>query len=184
MTASGENIRGKPRSSSFCFTVGFQSRFPVLARARASAARPRFSGRLLSAMHSPPEMTVGMHSRNSVPAWVPDRQRSRRNRTCEALVHVMCLKCAAAQTPAQTSCLTASLPQPVKFPGCKMRTYTHTNSIFDGPNTSLLSILCTVIGVLSGAHAKRKKDLNDFQFGTSVGHFGSDGEASVAAKAG
>ena len=65
-----------------------------------------------------------------------------------------------------------------------MRTYTYTNSLFDGPNTSLLSILRTLIGVLSCAHAKRKKYLNDFKFGTSVGHFGSDGEASVAAKAG
>ena len=149
------NIRGKPRTSSLCFTAGFQSRCTFLARGRAPAARPRFSGRPLSGMHGPPEMTVGTHSRNSVPAWVPDHQ----NRKYQALVHVRCLKCTAAQTPAQTWRLTPSLrPQPVNFPGRKMHTYTSTNSILDGVITSLLSVLCTLTGVLSGAHAKRKKD--------------------------
>ena len=34
----------------------------------------------------------------------------------------------------------------------------------------------------SRAHAKGKKDLNDFKFGTFVGRFPSDGAASIAVK--
>ena len=57
------------------------------------------------------------------------------------------------------------------------------NSIFDGPLTNLLSILCILIEVLSCAHAKgNKKGLNDFKFGTFVRHFQSDGVASRAVK--
>ena len=36
-----------------------------------------------------------------------------------------------------------SLPQPVKFPGGKVHTYTPANSISDGPITNLLSVLCS-----------------------------------------
>ena len=50
--------------------------------------------------------------------------------------------------------LTPSLPQPVKFSGSKMLTYTPADSIFDGPATTLLSIQCILIEVLSRAHAK------------------------------
>ena len=40
-----------------------------------------------------------------------------------------------------------------------MHTYTPANSIFDGPITNLLSILCILIEVLSRAHAKGEKAL-------------------------
>ena len=49
---------------------------------------------------------------------------------------------------------TPSLPQPVKFPASKVHTYPPPNSIFDGPITHLLSILCTLIEIMSGAHAR------------------------------
>ena len=42
----------------------------------------------------------------------------------------------------------SSLPQPVKFPGCKVHIYTPENSIFDGPITNLPSVLCMLIEVL------------------------------------
>ena len=54
------------------------------------------------------------------------------------------------------------------------------NNIFDGPITNLLSILCILVEVLSRAHANRGKSLNDFKFGTSIGHFPSDGAESTA----
>ena len=39
--------------------------------------------------------------------------------------------------------LTPSLPQPITFPSWKVHTYTtHANTIFHGPVTNLLSILC------------------------------------------
>ena len=38
--------------------------------------------------------------------------------------------------------------------------------IFDGPTTNLLLILCILIEVLLQAHAKGKKILNYFKFGT------------------
>ena len=41
--------------------------------------------------------------------------------------------------------LTPSLPQPVKFPGWKVHTYTPANSIFDGPITNLPSIRSVLI---------------------------------------
>ena len=56
------------------------------------------------------------------------------------------------------------------------------NSILDGPITALLSILCILVEVLSCARAKKRKRLNDFKFGTSVGHVLSDGAASTAVK--
>ena len=50
--------------------------------------------------------------------------------------------CVADTVPCDTSVfvfgsLTPSLPQPVKFPGCKVHTHTPANSIFDGPITNL-----------------------------------------------
>ena len=55
-------------------------------------------------------------------------------------------------------------------------------SIFDGPITNLLSILCILIEIVSRARAKGGKSLNDFKFGTIVGRFQSDGVASMAMK--
>ena len=40
----------------------------------------------------------------------------------------------------------------------------------------------TVIEILSPAHAKGEKSLNDFKFGTFAGRFPSDGAASMAVK--
>ena len=53
--------------------------------------------------------------------------------------------------------LTPLLPQPVRFLGRKVHTYMPANSIFDGPVTNLLSVLCILIEVLSCGHAKAKK---------------------------
>ena len=78
--------------------------------------------------------------------------------------------------------LTPSLPQPVKFPGCNVHTYTSASGISDGPITHLLSVLCILIAILSRAHAKGWKSHNDFKFGTSTGHFPSDRAASMAVK--
>ena len=63
-----------------------------------------------------------------------------------------------------------------------MHTYTSENSIFDGHITNLPSILCILIEVLPCAHANRKKNLNDFKFGTFIGCFLSEGMVSMAAK--
>ena len=63
-----------------------------------------------------------------------------------------------------------------------MYTDTPANSIFDGPITILLSILCILIEVLSRADAKKGKRLMISKFGTSVGCFSSDGAASTAVK--
>ena len=64
-----------------------------------------------------------------------------------------------------------------------MYTDTPANSIlFDGPITTLLSIRCILIEVLSRADAKRGKRLNDFKSGTSIGRFSSDSAASTAVK--
>ena len=49
--------------------------------------------------------------------------------------------------------LTPSLPQPVRFPGSKVHTYTLANSMFDGPITNLLLILSILMEVLPGTHA-------------------------------
>ena len=62
-----------------------------------------------------------------------------------------------------------------------MHTYVPPNSIFDGPITSLLLILCILIEVLSRAHATSKKSLNDFRFG-AFNCFSSDGTVSMAVK--
>ena len=78
--------------------------------------------------------------------------------------------------------LTPSLPQPVTFPGWKVHTYTPANSIFDGPTTNLLSILCTLIEVLLRAHVKGGKNLNYFKFGTFIDCLPSDGMTSMAVK--
>ena len=59
-----------------------------------------------------------------------------------------------------------------------MHTYAPENSIFDGPITTLLSVLCILVEVPSRAHAKRAKRLNDFKFG----RFSSVGAASTAVK--
>ena len=56
---------------------------------------------------------------------------------------------------------------PFTAPACKIswlkkHTYTPANSVFDGPITNLLSILCILIEILSRAHAKEEKSLNPF----------------------
>ena len=56
------------------------------------------------------------------------------------------------------------------------------NSVFDGPVTHLLSVLCIFIEILLRAHAKGQKSHNDFRFGTFIGHFPSDGAPSMAVK--
>ena len=63
-----------------------------------------------------------------------------------------------------------------------MLAYTPANSIYDGPMTSLVSVLCTLMEVLSLAHAKRKKVLNDFKFGIFIGRFPNDDARSTAVK--
>jgi len=63
--------------------------------------------------------------------------------------------------------LTAPAP---KFSGRKVHTYKLANSVFDGPVTTY-QILCILVDILSHADAKRRKGLNDFKFGTSIGHF-------------
>ena len=81
------------------------------------------------------------------------------------------------------SVLIPSLPLPVKFLAWKLHTCTPANSIFAGPLSNLLWILCILIEILSRAHAKgAKKSLNDFKFGTIMGRFPSDGAASMAEK--
>ena len=62
-----------------------------------------------------------------------------------------------------------------------MHAYTPENSIFDGPITTLLSVLCILVEVLSRTHAKKGKSLSDFKSGTSIGRFSSDGAASRTA---
>ena len=72
--------------------------------------------------------------------------------------------------------LTPALPQHVKFPGLKVQAYTPSNSVFDGPITNPVSVLCILIEILSHAHgkAKEKKKLNDFKSGTFIGQFLSE----------
>ena len=70
--------------------------------------------------------------------------------------------------------LTPSLPQPIKF--------LPANSIFDGPITNLFAVLCILTVIFSPAHAKGKKVFNDSKFGAFIGHFQSDGAASMAMK--
>ena len=54
------------------------------------------------------------------------------------------------------------------------------DSVFDDSVTNLLSTLCILIEVLSRAHAKGEKSLNDFKFGTFNGRVPCDGAASMA----
>ena len=56
-----------------------------------------------------------------------------------------------------------------------MHTYTPANSVFDGPVTNLLLVLCVLVEILSRAHTKREKNHDDFQFGTVTDRFPSDG---------
>ena len=63
-----------------------------------------------------------------------------------------------------------------------MHAYTNRNNTFDRFITNLLSVLCVSVEVLSRAHAKRGKSLNDFKFGTSTDRFSSDGAAKTAVK--
>ena len=63
-----------------------------------------------------------------------------------------------------------------------MHTYTPADSISDGPVTNLFSILYILVEVLSRAHVKSGKTLNDYKFGTSIGRFSSAGAASTAVK--
>ena len=57
------------------------------------------------------------------------------------------------------------------------------DSIFDGPVTNLLSILCILIEIISHAHVGGGGvGLNDFKFGTFIGHFLSDDATSMAVK--
>ena len=64
-----------------------------------------------------------------------------------------------------------------------MHTYTPADSVFDGPITNLLSILCILIEILSRARVKGGGgSLHDFKFGTSTGRFPSEGAAVTAVK--
>ena len=63
-----------------------------------------------------------------------------------------------------------------------MHTYMPADSIFHGPITSILSVLCILIEIFSPAHAKGGKKLNGFKFGTFIGRFPSGGAASMAVK--
>ena len=63
-----------------------------------------------------------------------------------------------------------------------MHTYTPANSICDSSVTSLLSIPCSLVEVVSRAPAKGGKGLNDFSFGAFTGRFQSDGTESMAVK--
>ena len=56
------------------------------------------------------------------------------------------------------------------------------NSLFDGPVTNLPSVLCILIESLSHVHAKGRKRLNDFKFGSFIGRVQSDGAGSMAVK--
>ena len=63
-----------------------------------------------------------------------------------------------------------------------MHRNTPANSIFDGPITTLLSMLCILVDVLSCAYVGSGKSLNDSVSGTSTGRFSSDSVASMAVK--
>ena len=56
------------------------------------------------------------------------------------------------------------------------------NSTLDRPVITRLSVLCILVEILSRAHAKRGKSLNNLESAASVGHFLSDGVASAAVK--
>ena len=61
-----------------------------------------------------------------------------------------------------------------------MHINTPVNSIFDGPITSLLSMLRILIEILSCAH--EKEGVNGLKFGTFIGCFPSDSMASMTMK--
>ena len=63
-----------------------------------------------------------------------------------------------------------------------MHTYTPANSIFDGPVTNSLSVLCILTEIFSHAPVKGNKVIDDFKFGTFIGHFQSVSVASKAVK--
>ena len=63
-----------------------------------------------------------------------------------------------------------------------MHTYKLANRIADGPITTLLSVLCIWVEVLSRAHANRGQRVNDLSLGTSIGRFPRYGAASTAVK--
>ena len=56
------------------------------------------------------------------------------------------------------------------------------NSIYGGPVTHFLSMLCILVEVLSAAHSKGEKSLNDFKFDTFIGRFPSDDAARMTVK--
>ena len=74
--------------------------------------------------------------------------------------------------------LTSSLLQPVKFPARKVHPCAPENSVFDGPVTNILSVLCVLIGVLSHAHAKGRQCRNNL----ALRRFPNDTLASMAVK--
>ena len=63
-----------------------------------------------------------------------------------------------------------------------MHTYTPPDSIFECPVTNLFLIQCSLIEVISCAHAKGEKGFNDYKFDTFMGRFQSVGAASMAVK--
>ena len=63
-----------------------------------------------------------------------------------------------------------------------MHTYTLADSILDGRIAGPISVLRIWTEILSPAHAKREKSLNDFRFGPFTGRFSNDGAASMAVK--
>ena len=66
-----------------------------------------------------------------------------------------------------------------------MHTYTPADSIFDGPITNLVSILCISVEILSRVYARDwggGGGHNGFRFGAFIGHFPSDGAGSMAVK--
>ena len=63
-----------------------------------------------------------------------------------------------------------------------MHTYTHANGTFNGPVINLLSILCILKGVFSRSLANGEKSRNDFELGTFIDRFPSDGMANMTAK--
>ena len=54
--------------------------------------------------------------------------------------------------------------------------------MFDGLITNLLSVLCSLIGILPSARTEWRKSRNGFKFGTFIGRFHSNPPASMAVK--
>ena len=75
------------------------------------------------------------------------------------------------------------LPAPArKFSGLKSAHIHACKQPIGWPVTTLLSVLCVLVEVLSRARAKSGESLNGFKFGTSVSRFSSDAAASTAVK--